>query len=282
MLKNPKQLKYIAPFNIPNSKSGDIEIKNKWHPADEPIIAVSVRTAIFTGQKPLTITYNRPIPITTLSDKKGTWMITTPAEQVQAHNALRRCKGRVLVGGLGLGYFVKKLQEKDNVTSVVVVEISQDVINLVWKYHQFDQRFQIICTDIKKYLKRYTSNRRFDWVYLDIWRGDGEGQFINTVLPLKRLVHKTVCNKVSHILSWQEEVMLGQIQTGIQTHLLLELDKIKSMPKTKFDKTFKGKYLITRKVFWNHLRQYNLNVNEALNLLPTYINWIRNGMNGEF
>jgi len=282
MLKNPKQLKYIAPFNIPNSKSGDIEIKNKWHPADEPNTAVSVRTAIFTGQKPLTITYNRPIPITTLNDKKGTWMTTTPAEQVQAHNALRKCKGQVLVGGLGLGYFVKKLQEKDNVTSVIVVEISQDVINLVWKYHQFDQRFQIICTDIKKYLKRYTSRREFNWVYLDIWRGDGEGQFIDTVLPLKRLAHKYACNKINHILSWQEEVMLGQIQIGIQTSIVLQLNEIKDMPKKEFNNIFGGKYQITRKIFWNHTRQHNLNTNEALNLLPTYMVWIRNGMNGEF
>ena len=180
-----------------------------------------------------------------------------------------------------MGYFVKKLQEKDNITNVIVIEILQDVIDLVWNHIQLDKRFSIVCTDIKKYLKEYTG-KEFDWVYLDIWRGDGETEFINSVLPLKRLVHKNACNKINHILSWQEEVMLGQIQSGIQTSIVLRLSTIKEMSKKEFSKVFGGKYLITKKTFWNHTRQYNLNTNEALNLLPTYINWIRNGMQGEF
>ncbi|KKK86548.1 hypothetical protein LCGC14_2762120, partial [marine sediment metagenome] len=38
-------------------------------------------------------------------------MTDTPAEQASAHDALKQCKGKIFVGGLGLGYFVKKLQE---------------------------------------------------------------------------------------------------------------------------------------------------------------------------
>ena len=82
MLRNPKQLRYISPFHIPNSKSGDVEITNEWHPAGKPLTVVSMRTAIFTGQKPLTVTYDKPVPITTLSDKDGTWMTNTPVEQI--------------------------------------------------------------------------------------------------------------------------------------------------------------------------------------------------------
>lgn len=281
MLRHPKQLKYIAP-GLPKGKSGQYEIDHEFHPAHTPITAISMRTFIFTGKKPLTITYDKPIPYTILKDKNRIWMTNTPAEQTSQHHALKKCKGRVLVGGLGLGYFVKKLQEKDNITKVTVVEISQDVINLVWKQLRLDSRFSIIHMDIKKYLKIRICTREFDWVYLDTWRGDDESEFVNTVLPLKRLVHKTVCKKVNHILSWQEDVMLGQIQSGIQTNLMLKFAEIKTMPEKKFNEIFKGRYQTTRKILYNHIRKHNLDIDIALKLLPAYITWIRNGMNGEF
>lgn len=278
MLRNPKQLKYISPLSIPEGKSGHVKIGHAEHPAKEPVTVVSTRTAIFAGQTPLRVSYNEPVTYTILGDKDGTWMTDTPAEQVSAHDALKKCKGRVLVGGLGLGYFIKKLQEKNNVSEVIVIEISQDVINLVWKHLNLDKRFSVICIDIKKYLKRYTSNRKFDWVYLDIWRGDGEASFIDTVLPLKRLAYKTACDKVNHILSWQEDVMLGQIWTGLYTQIQSQFDETKSMPDKKFNETFGSKYLITRKVFWTHIREYQLSSTIAMSLIPMYIVWIRNGM----
>jgi len=185
MLKNPKQLKFISPLHIPEGKSHEYRIERILHPAGEPITVVSMRDFIFTGRKALKVCYNEPVPITILKDKDGIWMTDVPAEQASAHNALRKCKGRVLVGGLGLGYFAKKIQEKNNVTSVIIIEISKDVINLVWKHLKLDKRFIIVCMDIKKYLKAYTSNRRFDWVYLDVWHADSEYEFVDNVLPLR-------------------------------------------------------------------------------------------------
>lgn len=280
MLKNPKQLKFISPLNIPQGKSGGYEITHQLHPTGESITIVSMRDAIFTGQKSLKVVYNEPVMYTILKGKDGIWMTDVPAEQVQAHNALKKCKGRVLVGGLGLGYFAKKLQEKDNVTSVIIVEISQDVINLVWKHLKLDKRFLIVCMDIKKYLKAYTSNRKFDWAYLDVWRADSEYEFIDTVLPLKRLVNKCVCDKVNHILSWQENVMLGQIHTGIASRIQLSFAEITSMSVKEFNKEYKpkNKYLATRRAFWKFVRENQMNPQDAMDILPVYMMWIRNGM----
>lgn len=280
MLKNPKQLKFISPLNIPNGKSKDVKITHESHPAGEPITVVSMRDFIFTGQKALKVCYNEPVSYTILKDKNGIWMTDVPAEQASAHGALRKCKGRVLVGGLGLGYFAKKLQEKDNVTSVIIVEISKDVINLVWRHLKLDKRFIIVCMDIKKYLKKYTSNRRFDWVYLDVWHADSEYEFMDNVLPLKRLAHKYVCDKVNHVLSWQEDVMLGQIHTGLITRIQLNFDEIISMNTEKFNKEYKpsNKYLATCRAFWLFVRKHKLNPQDAIDILPVYIMWIRNGM----
>jgi hypothetical protein len=280
MLKHPKQLKYIYLLNIPKGKSGNVEIDYVIHPANEPIDIISMRTAMFTGQKPLTATYNKPIIYTILKDHNGTWMSNTPTEQMTQHNELKKCKGKVLVAGLGLGYFVKKLQEKENVTKVKVIELSKDVIKLVWKHLELDKRFSVIETDIKKYLQ--TTKEKYDWVYLDIWRGTGEAEFIETVLPLKRLVQQSVCKNVNHILSWQEDVMIGQFHQGLQTDVMFYFNKIKNLSKKEFDRLFKNKYHKVKRVFWKHTHQHNLSAKEAKSILPKYIKWIKNGMNGEF
>jgi len=284
MLRNPKQLKFIAPIHIPNGKSGKYEISHTEHPVGRPLTVVSPRTAIFTGQEPLRVCYNEPVPITVLKDKDGIWMTDSPEEQASAHSALTKCKGRVLVGGLGLGYFVKKLQEKNNVKSVVVIEISNDVIRLVWNHLKLDKRFSILRTDIKKFLKGYKSNRKFDWVYLDIWRGDGESEFVNTVLPLKRLACETVCSKVGHILSWQEDVMLSQIYASLVSRMMIDFDKITSMDVKEFDKVFRpnNKYAMAYRTFWLFIRKNQVNAEGAKVKLPAYMRWVGNGMNGDF
>ena len=284
MLKNPKRLKYISPLKIPEGKSGEYEITHILHPAGMPVTAISTRTAIYTGQRPLKIRYEKPILYTVLKNKNGVLMTDIPQEQITQHHALIKCKGQVLVGGLGLGYFVKKLQEKDNVTKVITVEISQDVINLVWKHLKLDKRFSLVHSDIKKYLKEYRNHKKYDWVYLDVWGADSEGAFIDTVLPLKRLAYKYMCSNIKHILSWQEDVMLGQIQQGLICNTMFCFDKIMSISTKEFNKLFRpnNRYLAIKRIFWKAVRENQMDAQEAMKAVPEYMKWIRNGMQNKW
>lgn len=93
-----------------------------------------------------------------------TWMTNDRQDQ---QLAIDNCEGKILIGGLGLGVVVEALNEKDNITKMVVVEKSPEVIKLVWKYLKVNKA-RIIQADIFDYLK--TTNERFDCVYLDVHR----------------------------------------------------------------------------------------------------------------
>ncbi|MCJ7632849.1 hypothetical protein MUP77_10725 [Candidatus Bathyarchaeota archaeon] len=77
------------------------------------------------------------------------------------HNA----KGAVLIGGLGLGMVLLAIQDKPEVSSILVVEKEQEIINLVKPQLPLNSKVTIIHGDIFT----YTPTQRFDTIYFDIW-----------------------------------------------------------------------------------------------------------------
>ena len=285
MLKSPSELKYQTPLDIPKGTSGKVKIVHNIHPAEEPFTIVSMRDAILTGKSPFKVRFDMPVMITALHENGSVWMTDLPIEQEDAHEALVQCKGRVLVGGLGLGYFAKKLQEKKDVSHVDVVEISSDVIKLVWKYLKLDKRFNIINMDIHKWLEENGKPKlRYDWVYLDIWRADGEAEFIETVLPLKRKVKRFLTLRQGHTISWKEQTMLGQFRMGLhnRVHLKTAFRSMVDMPQKQFAKTKTDKWLKINFKFWDTVRKNHLRPSQAKKLIEPYIKWIADGMIGKF
>ena len=57
--------------------------------------------------------------------------------------------GDVLIGGLGIGLVNEVLIDNDDITSVTIVENSQDVIDLVWEHCAKDDRFTLIQEDLE-------------------------------------------------------------------------------------------------------------------------------------
>ena len=80
-----------------------------------------------------------------------------------------KANGRVLVAGLGLGLILFAIADKPNVERIVVVEKSQDVIDLIGPTlrAKFDDRLEIICADIFDW--KPEKGTRFDTIYFDIW-----------------------------------------------------------------------------------------------------------------
>lgn len=280
MLRHPSELQYLSPLIIPKGCSGLYEIDVRLHPEGKPITVLSVRTALFTGQRPISVTYDVPIMITRLLENGHVWMTDVPEEQVTCHKELSQCSGKVLVGGLGLGYFTQKLRKKEDVTKVVTVEISRNVKNLVWQHLKLDGRFTIVITDIHNYLKKTAD--KFDWVYLDIWRPTGETAWIDTVLPLKRLVQQTVCKDMGRILSWQEPVMLGQFRTNLLTKVSTDFQEIMAMSSQQINKLLRSKWHRPYRQFWSYVRTQKLTQKQTLELIDPFIEWMRNGMRNKF
>lgn len=79
--------------------------------------------------------------------------------------------GKILIAGLGLGFDLLNVINKDNVHEVVVVEKQQAVIDLVWPYITH-KKATLVHQDILEYLQN--TDERFNIIYFDIFPGGCE------------------------------------------------------------------------------------------------------------
>jgi hypothetical protein len=96
----------------------------------------SGRMALVTRYHPRLPYYGRYLRYTgnMLVEGKTVWMSDGPEERLTMSAAVRWCpeESDVLVGGLGLGIFPRWVNHR--VKSMTIVELSRDVINLVYRH----------------------------------------------------------------------------------------------------------------------------------------------------
>lgn len=102
---------------------------------------------------------------TRLMRGKTVIMSDTPAE-LRDHLEFRyRARGHVLINGLGLGLAAIMAAQKDEVESVTVVELSDDVRSLVCPY--MPEKVTVVASDA--FTWRPPACARYDAVWHDIW-----------------------------------------------------------------------------------------------------------------
>lgn len=99
-------------------------------------------------------------------------MSDTPDELRDLRPILKHARGKVLIGGLGLGIVVGLLLEKEGVKEITVVEIDQDVIDLVGLHYLAIATWRgislkIVCADFFSWVP--PRGICYDAVWLDIW-----------------------------------------------------------------------------------------------------------------
>lgn len=110
----------------------------------------------------------------TIHLKDGETVMTDTLVELSKHlEAAMRARGKVLVTGLGLGCVLRMLQANPNVEQITLVEISQDVIDLVWPYTSHD-RVELIHADAGNFLSK--TDRTWDVAWHDIWTDTGRGE----------------------------------------------------------------------------------------------------------
>lgn len=129
--------------------------------------------------------------------KRGgtTVMSNTPDEIRDFMNFVDRAVGSVLVNGLGLGVLLKALLNKTEITEVVVIEKSTDVIKLVGEHYTKDPRVTIINADAFEYTP--PKNKRFNAAWHDIW----DNICSDNLEEMKRL-HRKYGKKADYQESW--------------------------------------------------------------------------------
>ncbi|MBM6875940.1 hypothetical protein [Fusobacterium mortiferum] len=127
----------------------------------------------------------------------GVIMSNTPMEQRTHIKAINKAQGNVLVAGLGLGMYLQNIKDKEEVTSITVVEKSKEVIELVAKYFKDCQKIRIVNEDIFN----YTPDIKFDFAFLDIWSDISEDNLVEFNILREKF------KEIPEIICWSEDII---------------------------------------------------------------------------
>lgn len=133
-------------------------------------------------------------------------MSDTDMEKRSNREFVQKANGKVLIAGLGIGLILPPILEKENVSSVIVIEKYADVITLVGDKFK-NKKLSIINADIFE----YKPEEKFDTIYFDIWSNICEDN-----LQEIRLLHNRFKNKLNRsnpdcwMNSWMKEFLQRQ------------------------------------------------------------------------
>lgn len=127
----------------------------------------------------------------------GVVMSNTPMERKTHIEAINKAKGNVLVAGLGLGMYLQNIKDKEEVTSITVIEKSKEVIELIAKYFKDCQKIKIINEDIFN----YTPDIKFEFAFLDIWSDISEDNLVEFDILREKF------KDIPEIICWGEDII---------------------------------------------------------------------------
>lgn len=154
--------------------------------------------------------FTKRVLFPTLYEKETPWMSVCPSEINSMREAIASARGRVLVLGLGLGYYAHAIAEKREVESVTVVELSREVIDLFERAIQpkldFHGKLTLVQSDAIEFLRK-TKVGEFDFCFADIWEGALDGaKWYKEILPhASRL-------KGTEFAYWIEDAILAYLE----------------------------------------------------------------------
>ena len=153
--------------------------------------------------------FSSPVRFPTICEGRVPWMSVCPSEIFSMREPVRAASdpavGRVLVLGLGLGYYPFLISAFDNVRHITVAERSPEIIAL-FREHLLPQfphgeKIEIVETDAFDYLET-DEPRSYDLCFADLWQGAGDG------VPLrKRLKEYEARWREMRFVYWMEDAL---------------------------------------------------------------------------
>jgi hypothetical protein len=128
-----------------------------------------------------------------LYNDNNKWMTFTESNSHQIaefYSSYDQSYGDVFVSGLGFGILPLWLCNKPEVTSVTVIEISQDVIDLFLLSNNIPEKMNIINKDISN----FTTEKKYNSLLLDHYEGRDYAHMLKDM--------EQICNKISHDSFW--------------------------------------------------------------------------------
>jgi spermidine synthase len=147
--------------NIPEGTSGDFEIAHYTNETTDKQWQIYLQSKKESHSNYCVLTTTTcPQPI--MQDSEG---------EYKEHQWLwNNATGDVFIGGLGIGLCNAVLISNPNITSITIIENSQDVIDLVWPHCLKDDRFNLIHANIETWIPPQDS--QWDIMWFDTWCSD--------------------------------------------------------------------------------------------------------------
>lgn len=119
---------------------------------------------------------------------------------------ISKAEGSILLGGLGMGYLVKRLLEKSKVTDITVIEINKDLIDFISSLVD-DNKVTIINQDI--FTWKCPKEKHYDYAFYAIWKSIFQKGMNNDINNIKNRYK----DSISYQEAWRENDFTIQILT---------------------------------------------------------------------
>ena len=144
-----------------------------------------------------------------LSYKGEVWMSITPNEINTMSPYIKEASGRVIVLGLGLGYYPFMISEKETVEQITIVELDQNIIDIFNQHllplFPHKEKIKIIKGDAIKFLEN--NKDHYQYVFADLWHNAYDG--LPLYLRLKQLEKKNTGCKFQY---WLEKSLIALLR----------------------------------------------------------------------
>ena len=111
-------------------------------------------------------------------------MSNTNMEKRTNSNFVINANGDVLIAGLGIGLIVLPIQDKEEVKSITIIEMNQEVIDIVAPQLPLNDKVKIVKGDIFEW--KPERGTKYDVIYFDIWDYINSDVYEEEMKPLKK------------------------------------------------------------------------------------------------
>ncbi|MBO5287062.1 MAG: hypothetical protein J6B34_02950 [Clostridia bacterium] len=209
-LENP----FFKNIRIPERQEGNWQLDYQSYKPYEGFIYKDIEVGEDYLEVPCVGFFDKEFSYPTVFENGVEWMAIKPNEIETMKETIKKARGRVLVYGLGIGYFTYMASMKDEVECVTVVERDENAIKLFNEYilPQFPRKdkITIVKSDAFEYAQREMKKGNFDYCFTDLWHDVSDG----VELYAKMKKYEATCPKTTFEY-WIEKSILSSIRWRI-------------------------------------------------------------------
>ena len=209
-LENP----YLKNIKIPKIREGEWDFGYQSYQPYEGFIYRDILCEGDYVEIPQVGFFTEKFTFPTVFEGGREWMAIKPNEIETMKLPIEKAGGRVLVYGLGMGYFAYMVSQKANVESVCIVERDQSVIDLFERHilPQFPSKSKItvVKSDAFEYAKNEMKNGGYNYVFTDLWHDVSDG--VDLYVKMKK--YEALCPNLQFEY-WIERSILSSIRWSI-------------------------------------------------------------------